>query len=92
MLFPEMELYLEPPTKRRLTYWLLLAYFLLLLLYINNTDDKTTIISRITGISMATFMLVLQGIAFIAIANQEKFYDQQRIQEARLATSSKQIF
>ena len=67
-----------------------IGLFFVVIIYINNTDDKTTIISRITGISMATFMLVLQVIAFIAISNQENSYDRQKIQEARLATSSKQ--
>jgi HAMP domain-containing protein/serine phosphatase RsbU (regulator of sigma subunit) len=67
-----------------------IGLFFVVIIYINNTDDKTTILSRITGISMATLMLVLQGIAFIAISNQENSYDRQKIQEARLATSSKQ--
>lgn len=68
---------------------LVIGLFVAVVTYINNTEDKTTIMSRITGISMATMLLILQLIAFIAIQAQENSYDRQKMQEANMASISK---
>jgi len=67
---------------------LVIGLFVAVVTYINNTEDKTTIMSRITGISMATMLLILQLIAFIAIQAQENSYDKQKMQEANMASIS----
>ncbi|WCL50956.1 SpoIIE family protein phosphatase [Leptospira sp. GIMC2001] len=66
-----------------------IGLFCLSVVYINNTEDKTTIMSRITGITMATFLLVLQMVSYFAISDKEKTYDMQKYNQAKLALVDK---
>lgn len=54
---------------------LVVGLFVANVVYINNTKDKTTIISRIIGISLASFLLVLQLVAYSVIQQSEANYD-----------------
>ncbi|TGK53539.1 HAMP domain-containing protein [Leptospira kanakyensis] len=54
---------------------LVVGLFVANVVYINNTKDKTTIISRIIGISLASFLLVLQLVAYSVIQQSESNYD-----------------
>ncbi|TGL69029.1 SpoIIE family protein phosphatase [Leptospira jelokensis] len=54
---------------------LVVGLFVANVVYINNTKDKTTIISRIIGISLASFLLILQVVAYSVIQQTESNYD-----------------
>lgn len=54
---------------------LVVGLFVANVVYINNTKDKTTIISRIIGISLASFLLILQLVAYSVIQQTESNYD-----------------
>lgn len=54
---------------------LVVGLFVANVVYINNTKDKTTIISRIIGISLASFLLVLQLVAYSVIQQSDANYD-----------------
>jgi HAMP domain-containing protein len=54
----------------------LFGFFLLAIMYINNTRDKTTLITKIIGISMVTFLVMLQGISYFFLTDKELAYDE----------------
>lgn len=54
----------------------LIGFFIIVVSWINLTKDKTTFMVKIIGISMVTFLLVLQGINYFIFLEQEKHYDQ----------------
>ncbi|MCW7497199.1 HAMP domain-containing protein [Leptospira levettii] len=54
---------------------LVVGLFVANVVYINNTKDKTTILSRIIGISLASFLLILQLVAYSVIQQTESNYD-----------------
>lgn len=58
--------------------------------YINTTTDRTRILSRITAISMASILLVLQMVAYFAISDKETSYDSEKFKEARLAVLNRE--
>ncbi|TGN08435.1 SpoIIE family protein phosphatase [Leptospira ilyithenensis] len=64
---------------------LVVGLFIAIVVYINNTKDKTTILSRIIGISLATFLLVIQLVAYVSIQQTEVSFDRIYFQQARSA-------
>ncbi|MDF3818777.1 SpoIIE family protein phosphatase [Leptospira sp. 96542] len=54
---------------------LVFGLFIANVMYINHTKDKTTILSRIIGISLASFLLILQLVAYTVIQQTEESYD-----------------
>ncbi|MDZ4727167.1 MAG: SpoIIE family protein phosphatase [Leptospira sp.] len=70
---------------------LVVGLFISTVFFINSTKDKTMILSRIIGISLATFLLVIQLIAYSSIHQTESSYDRIYYQEARSAVISKDV-
>lgn len=54
---------------------LVVGLFCANVMFINHTKDKTTILSRIIGISLASFLLILQMVAYTVIQQSEESYD-----------------
>jgi len=52
------------------------GFFLLAIVYVNSTRDKTTLVTKIIGISMVTFLVILQGISYIFLDDKELAYDE----------------
>ncbi|TGK18990.1 HAMP domain-containing protein [Leptospira fluminis] len=67
-----------------------IGFFLLLVIYLNISKEKTTVLSRIIGISMATFFLVFQIVAYLILNEYEAQYDKIRFQEAKLIVKNKE--
>lgn len=53
-------------------------FFAALILYINTTSERTTFMTKIVGVSVVTFLLLFQFIAYFAMQDQETAYDQAR--------------
>ncbi|MBX7059244.1 MAG: SpoIIE family protein phosphatase [Leptospirales bacterium] len=62
-----------------------LGYFGMLVLYINRTKDRTSFMAKILGVSLVTFLLMMQGISFFTLRDREEEYDSLRIQYAERA-------
>lgn len=62
---------------------LVIGLFICTVFFINNTKDKTTILSRIIGITLATFLLVIQLIAYFSIHQTESSFDRIYYEQAR---------
>ncbi|TGN18709.1 SpoIIE family protein phosphatase [Leptospira idonii] len=65
--------------------FLVIGLFASTVMYINNTKDKTTILSRIIGISLACFLLIIQLVAYVSIRQTEKNFDLANYQRAKNA-------
>ena len=52
------------------------GFFFLAIIYINNTRDQSTFMAKIAGISMVTFLVLLQGISYFALNDKEQAYDE----------------
>lgn len=52
-----------------------LGFFFVILFYFDSTQDRTTFMLKIVGISLVTFLLLMQGISFATMQNREKEYD-----------------
>jgi len=62
-----------------------LAFFAVVILYINVTEDRTTFMAKIVGITIVTFLLLMQGLAYITLGDKEKEYDALRIENLEKA-------
>ncbi|TGK21056.1 HAMP domain-containing protein [Leptospira fluminis] len=63
---------------------LVTGLFLILVVYVNTTKERTTILSRIVGITMATFLLVFQLVGYAILNGYESSFDQIKIRESKL--------
>jgi len=63
--------------------FLVIGLFLSTVLFINNTKDKTTILSRIIGITLASFLLVIQLVAYFSIHQTESSFDRIYFEQAK---------
>lgn len=63
----------------------ILGFFLMIIIYINHTEDKTTFMGKIIGISLVTFLLVMQGISFVSLLDREEAYDAIHKKDTQLA-------
>ncbi len=54
------------------------GFFFLAIIYINNTRDQSTFMAKIIGISMVTFLVLLQGISYFSLNDKEAAYDEIR--------------
>lgn len=52
-----------------------LGYFLVTVIYINRTEDRTTFMVKIVGISLVTFLLMMQAISLVSLEDREDEYD-----------------
>ena len=54
------------------------GFFLLAIIYINNTRDKSSFMAKIVGISMVTFLVLIQGISYFSLRDKDRAYDEIR--------------
>ncbi len=52
--------------------------FTITVIFINVTDDRTTFMAKIIGITLSTFVLLMQGLAFLSLRDKEIEYDDLR--------------
>jgi len=57
-----------------------LGFFIVVLLYFENTHDKTTFMAIIVGISLVTFLLMMQGLGYFTMQDREEEYDRLYVQ------------
>ncbi|EQA35229.1 SpoIIE-like protein phosphatase domain protein [Leptospira inadai serovar Lyme str. 10] len=69
---------------------LVTGLFLILVVYVNTTKERTTILSRIVGITMATFLLVFQLVGYAVLNGYEASFDQIKIRETKLVVMDKE--
>ncbi|EMY77338.1 stage II sporulation protein E [Leptospira weilii serovar Ranarum str. ICFT] len=70
---------------------LVIGLFVVLVGYINYTSEKTSILSRITGITLATFFLILQIVSIFIFNQYEESYDLIKRKEVRLSASGSEV-
>ncbi len=60
-----------------ITYALIsvLGWFLTLIFYINFTVDKTSFMAKIVGLSLVTFLVMLMGMGYLTLKDQDKSFD-----------------
>lgn len=63
---------------------LVAGLFLILIVYVNATKERTTILSRIVGVSMATFLLAFQLVGFAILNGYDSSFDLIKKEEAKL--------
>jgi len=52
-----------------------LGFFMVVLFYFDTTQDRTTFMAKIVGISLVTFLLLMQGLSFFTMQDRETEYD-----------------
>lgn len=62
-----------------------IGYFFILILYINRTRDRTSFMVKIVGISLVTFLLMMQVISYFTLNDREAEYDKLHVQYAERA-------
>jgi len=67
----------------------ILGFFAMGLVYINNTKERTSFIGKLIGISVVTFLLLLQFISYIALTDKDVAYDEVRRTAAELVLAGK---
>lgn len=66
------------------TILFVVGLFLIAIIYINTTTERTTIMAKIVGVSVVTFLLIFQVISMFALADREHVYDSARLQDLAL--------
>lgn len=61
----------------------LFGLFMLVIVYINHTTDKTPFMAKISGISLVTFLVVMQAVAYFVLGFKEADFDTIERQKAR---------
>jgi len=67
------------------------AYFLSTVTYINATKDRSSLMVKVIGISLATFLLILQVLSFLSLKDQELAYDQIAQRDTVVASHSHEL-
>ncbi|TGK01563.1 HAMP domain-containing protein [Leptospira langatensis] len=62
--------------------FMILGYFTLIILFINNTVDKTSFMTKIVGITVATCLVFAQGFSTVVNLKNESFFDEISLKEA----------
>ncbi|MCB1324665.1 MAG: SpoIIE family protein phosphatase [Spirochaetales bacterium] len=52
------------------------GYFVMVVFYINRTKDRTSFMAKIVGISLVTFLVMMQMISLVTLREREAEYDQ----------------
>ncbi len=52
-----------------------LGFFFVILIYFNITQDRTTFMAKIVGISLVTFLLLMQGLSYVTMQDREVEFD-----------------
>ena len=69
------------------TYFALLVMvgtFSLIIVYINNKKDKSSFMTKIIGISLVTFFMVLQAVGYFSIRDRETTFDEIKTKDVAL--------
>ncbi|MCB1174807.1 MAG: SpoIIE family protein phosphatase [Leptospiraceae bacterium] len=61
------------------------GYFLVLIAYLNRTRDRTTFMVKIVGISLVTFLLLMQFLSLSSLNDREASYDELHVEYANRA-------
>ena len=62
----------------------MIGTFALIVVYINNKRDKSSFMTKIIGISLVTFFLVLQGVGYFSIRDREITFDELKTKDVSL--------
>lgn len=68
----------------------IVGFFIVAIIYINNTKDRSNFMTKIIGISLATLLLIFQGLSYFALQDIEDAYDSMRIKDMKLALKAGQ--
>ncbi len=61
--------------------------FLIMIVYVNATKERTTILSRIVGVSLATFFVCYQLVGYSILNGYEKSYDDMKRRDSSIAVT-----
>jgi len=67
------------------SFFMLLGLFVVVTLFLNSTPDTTSFMSRVVGISLATFLVVVQIISHLMLSFADAAFDESRKDSAALA-------
>ncbi|HMV44331.1 MAG TPA: SpoIIE family protein phosphatase [Leptospiraceae bacterium] len=56
------------------------GFFFVVIIFINETNDRTTFMAKIVGVTLVTFLLLMQGMSFASMQDKEVEYDNIRIE------------
>ncbi|MBP9889128.1 MAG: SpoIIE family protein phosphatase [Leptospiraceae bacterium] len=56
------------------------GFFFVVIIFINQTKDRTTFMAKIVGVTLVTFLLLMQGMSFVTMKDREEEYDNIRIE------------
>ncbi len=56
------------------------GFFIVVIIFINQTKDRTTFMAKIVGVTMVTFLLLMQGMSFVTMRDKEEEYDNIRVE------------
>lgn len=62
--------------------FLVIGLFIMVVVFLNTTPDRTTFMSKIIGISLATFLLIMQVLAYRTLSRRDVDYDTLKKEEA----------
>jgi len=62
----------------------MLGTFSLIIIYINNKRDKSSFMTKIIGISLVTFFMVLQAVGYFSIRDRETTFDEIKTKDVSL--------
>ena len=62
----------------------MIGTFALIVVYINNKRDKSSFMTKIIGISLVTFFLVLQAVGYFSIRDREITFDELKTKDVSL--------
>jgi tetratricopeptide (TPR) repeat protein/HAMP domain-containing protein len=62
----------------------MLGTFSLIVVYINNKRDKSSFMTKIIGISLVTFFMVLQAVGYFSIRDRETTFDELKTKDVSL--------
>ncbi|EQA45340.1 SpoIIE-like protein phosphatase domain protein [Leptospira broomii serovar Hurstbridge str. 5399] len=69
---------------------MVIGMFLILIVYVNATKERTTILSRIVGISLATFAVCYLLVGYSILEGYEETYDESKNKDTVLAVMNNQ--
>ncbi len=69
-----------------LDLFVIFGFFIVAIIYINTTRDRTNFITKIIAITLATMLLVFQGLSYFSLQDLEQAYDAGRKRDLLLAT------
>lgn len=56
------------------------GFFFVVIIFINETKDRTSFMAKIVGVTMVTFLLLMQGMSFVTMKDKEVEYDAIRVE------------